>query len=202
MVSCTRASRNPCSGPKYSARMRTGRPSSLSRKAISVYASRPPAVCFNATSSPRSPKINEAARRIRIQELHSNLISHLHAVCALDHLALGYWVRDPHPGPLVGGSGDHGVELPPDPRCQQEGSGGFLHQPLHLFRVVFLRGAVLGEGLELRQGISGHASRERRLQNALRDDIREAAVRSGGVRVIADREAEVPGRRSARSLDL
>ena len=86
------------------------------------------------------------------------------------------------------------VELRADAPLQQQRRRRLLHLALDLRRVVLLFGAVRGEHAQLVVRVRRRAPGERRLQQALRDEIREAPVRRGRMRVILHRQAEVPFR--------
>ena len=105
-----------------------------------------------------------------------------------------------HPGALLGGAGHDALEALPDPVLEQQRRSRLAHLTLDLRRVVLLVGAVKRQLVELGERVGGRRSCERRLEHALRDDVGEAPVRRGGVRVVAHGEAEVPDGRGAREI--
>ena len=88
----------------------------------------------------------------------------------------------------------------PSARGEQQGRRGLADLPLDLRRVVLLQGAVARQLRELLRRVGTRRPRERGLDEALRGEVRETAVRGGGVRVVLHREAEVPVRRPAGEL--
>src|SRR4051794_23884586 len=104
MVSRMPSRVNVASGCRYSVRIRTGRPASLSRNASSLYAS---GLWLTSGSFmiPRTFKVDEAALDIRAQELHADAVADVDARIAANDASFNRRLQDPHPGALVGGAG-------------------------------------------------------------------------------------------------
>ena len=93
-----------------------------------------------------------------------------------------------------------GIELLPDVRFEELRCLRFADAALDPLCGIFLRGAVLCECLQLGDAVRRLAPGEQRLEHARRDQVGESAVRRGGVRVIAHRQAKVTERRAAGML--
>src|SRR5207247_7031286 len=130
-------------------------------------------------------KVYEAAHHDSGRQRNLHAIADVEALEAAHQTSLHRRPRDPHPRALVGGAGDERVEALADAALEQEGRGRLSHLTLDLRRIVLLFGAVPRESVELVRPIRGRAVRQRTLDQALRDQVRESAVRCGGVRVVA-----------------
>ena len=87
-----------------------------------------------------------------------------------------------------------------DARLEQQRRGGLAHLALDLVRGVLLlacSGAASAPSSSRRS--TAACAGERRLEQALRDEVGVAAVRRGRVRVVLHRQAEVPDRLLARA---
>ena len=84
-------------------------------------------------------------------------------------------------------------------RKQQRGSG-LVDLTLNLGGGIFLIGAVLGEVRQFRDGVGQWRTGQRGFQEPLRDEIRKAPVRRGGMRVIFHRQREMSGRFAAGKI--
>ncbi len=94
------------------------------------------------------------------------------------------------------------VEALADASLEQQRRGGLPHLALDLVGVVLLLRAVRGQGVRARRrDTASRSPASAAFSEALRDEVREAPVRRGRVRVVAHREPEVPVRRGARQLD-
>ena len=136
-------------------------------------------------------EVDEAALRIGVDQLHPHPVSDVEPFPASLHAPFHVRIQDPHPRALVGGAGDERVEALADTALEQQRGGRLSHLTLDLGRIVLLLGAVPRESVELVRPIRGRAVRQRTLDQALRDQVRESAVRGGGVRVVAHTEREV-----------
>ena len=118
-------------------------------------------------------------------------------------LALDGWAIEAHPGAFVGRAGHHRRELLADAIAEPQRRRGLADPALHLVGRILLLRAVLREGRELGQRIRGRVAVGSGLDQPLRDQIREAPVRRGRVRVVGfgQREVDAPsttGRDSRR----
>jgi hypothetical protein len=114
--------------------------------------------------------------------------------------AFGRRLEEPDPSAFVRGAGDDGVELLSNLSGQQQRGGGLVDLALNLGGGVFLIGAVLGEFRQFRDGVGQRRAGQRGFQESLRDEIREATVWCGGMRVIFHRQREVSGRFAAGEI--
>ena len=90
-------------------------------------------------------EIDEAALHVRVQELHANRVADVESLEALHQASFGERLRDAHPRALVGGPGDHGIELLADARLQQQRRGGFAYLTLDFRGVALLLGTMQSE---------------------------------------------------------
>ena len=141
-----------------------------------------------------------AALDVGAHELHAHRIADVQAFEAPHQASLGERLQDAHPDSLVRGTRDHGVELRTRARFEQHGRGGLVHLPLHLRGIAFLLRAVCRELPQLLLAVGRGAARERGFHEPLRDEIREAAVGRGRVRVVIDCEPEMPLDGNTRAL--
>ncbi len=95
---------------------------------------------------------------------------------------------------------DDGVEGFPHPVFEQQGRRGLAHLSLDLLGGVLLLRAVLAELRQLVHRVGRRLFTERRLEQAVGDEIGIAAVRRRGVGVVLDRQAEVSRRIAARRI--
>ena len=91
-----------------------------------------------------------------------------------------HWLVDSHPGSLLGGPSHHGFETLAHPWSQQEGAGGFAHEPLDLGGVSFLLRAMCRERAQLLIGIGRRPGGQRRLEQPLHDEIGKTSIGRGG----------------------
>jgi len=136
-----------------------------------------------------------------VNELHPNGIADIEPLEATHDSSFHGWPGDPYPRPLLRRARHNGIELRTDARCKKQCGGGLAHLPLHLRRIVLLLGAMACQRHELVVGVRRRAARERRLQQALRNQIRKAPVRRGRMGVIIDRKTEVSLRRVTGQLE-
>ena len=95
---------------------------------------------------PSTPgKIYETALHIGVNEYDANVIAHLETLRALHEPAFRRRLEEPHPGALVRGTSDDGIELLANFSGQQQRGGGFVDLALNLGGGIFLIGAMLGE---------------------------------------------------------
>src|SRR5436190_8665276 len=154
-----------------------------------------------ALASCDAREVDEPALDVGADELHPHAVADVETLGALLELALDRRLEQPHPGALLGSAGDDAVELLPDALFEEQRRRRLAHLALDLGGVVFLVGAVPGQLAELGERVGRRRAGERRLDQALRDDVRIAAVGRRRVGVVAHREAEVPGGLLARQVD-
>src|SRR5258708_25025557 len=158
-----------------------------------------PAPCKARAPGSGALEVDEAALDVGALQRHLHSIADVEAVGAAHEAALDGRPRDPHPRALVRGAGDERVETLAEAVLEQQRRRRLPHLALDLRGVVFLLGAVAREGVELVGAVRGPAAGQCRLHEALADQIREAPVRRGGVRVVAHGEREVAGGLVARA---
>src|SRR4051794_7301344 len=100
-------------------------------------------------------------------------------------------MEDADPGALLGRAGDDAVEALADARLKDAGRGGLAHLALHLVRRILGFGAMRRQRAELVARVRRLRAGQCGFDQAMRDEIGEAAVRRRRMRVIADRESEV-----------
>src|SRR6266404_7374357 len=136
-------------------------------------------------------EIDVAALDIGAGELYAQRITHVQPLKPPDQASFRNRLQDAHPHALVRSAGHQGIELLADTRFEQHGGGALAHLALDPRGIAFLLGAVCRELAQLLVAVGRGAPGERGLQQPLGDDVREAAVRRRGVRVVIHRQSEV-----------
>ena len=123
---------------------------------------------------------------------HADAVADIEALESADDPAFGRRPGNAHPGSLVRRAGHDGIEPRADPRGEEQRGRGLRDLPFHLCRIVLLVGAVARERRELVVGVRRRLPAERRLQQALGDEVGKPAVRRRGMRVVLHGQSEVP----------
>jgi hypothetical protein len=116
-------------------------------------------------------------------------------------LAFGRRRENAHPCALGAGAGDQRIEALAHARLQQQRGLGLAQLPLHLLCGIFLAGAMLRQLAQLGVRIGLRLIRQRGLEQAQCDQVRETAVGRGGVGVVAHRQSEMADGRAAGHFD-
>ena len=138
-------------------------------------------------------EVYETALDVRMDEFHANVVAHVESFKAEREPAFGRRLEKPNPSALVRCASDDGVELLSNLSRQQQRGGGLDDPAFNFGGGVFLIGAVLGQLRQLRNGVGQRCACQRGFQQSLRDQIREAPVRRGGMRVVLYRQREMSG---------
>ena len=102
-------------------------------------------------------------------------------------------LKDPDKRAVIGDSGDDRIEDRPYATLHDDSGQALGHLTFYFSRRVFFLRAVRGDGGQFVIGIRIWLARKHRFDQALRDNVGEAAVRRGGVRVVLYRKAKVTG---------
>src|SRR4030095_17087798 len=146
-------------------------------------------------------KIDEATLDVGVDELNGHAVADIEPVKAPDDASFRRRPRNPNPSPLVRGAGHDALERRSDPRGQQQRCCRLCNLPFDLGRILLLLGAMRGERGEFRVTVGRRPPGERGLHDALRDEIGNATVWRGRMRVILYRKRKVPRRGHARDFE-
>ena len=154
--SCRRCVRawKACIGSRYSARMRSGRASSLVEELLVLvgeWLARAVARCHGFWRT--VAKVDESARDVGPDELYAHPVTDIEALESADDPAFGRRAGDAHPRSLLRCAGHDGIEPRADARGEEQRRRRLHDLPLHLRRVVLLVGAMARERRELVVGV-------------------------------------------------
>src|SRR5579862_449423 len=136
-----------------------------------------------------------------MSQLHTHGVTDIESLEAAHHTALGCRMVDTYPGTFRRRTGDDGVELLADARLQKQCSGGLGDLALDLVGVVLLLRAVCCECTQPRLVVRRSRAGQGCLEESLRDDVGVTSVGGGRVRVITERQPEMPLGRLPWALD-
>src|SRR6185503_15945587 len=125
---------------------------------------------------PRTPsacdEVDEPTLDVHSGERDADVIADVEPAITAHHPPFDRRRADAHVGALRARAGDDPVELLADARGDDERGGRLADLALHLAGRVLLRGAMRGKLFELVDRIRRRVAGQRRLQEALRDQIR------------------------------
>ena len=138
-------------------------------------------------------EIDITALGIGVDELDGDSVADVEAFATANQHAFDVRIERADEGALFRRACDNGLISLADVRMKNNRGDAFLHLALDFAGGVFHLGASLRDGVEVvfRVGLCG--LRKPRFEDALRDDVGEAAVGRGGMRVVLTARPKWPG---------
>ena len=138
-------------------------------------------------------EVDEGVDGVGVGESNADGVAHVEAFGAVDDFAFDGWVEDADKGAFVVGAGDDAGEVVADLAGEGYSGDPLLHGALNFASGGVAVVEVLGDGGELVVRIGPGIVSEHGLDDALGDEVGEAAVGGGGVCVVERGQAEVAG---------
>src|SRR5579863_931285 len=140
-----------------------------------------------------APEIDVAFLWISTDELGANFVAHIETLAALRKQALDVRLKDAHECAAISDASHDRVKDFADTVLHRYRCQALRHLPFYLARSILFHRAIGSYGGEFLIGVGALLRSQRGFDQALTDQIGKSPVGSGGMGIVLDREAEVPG---------
>lgn len=156
--------------------------------------------CCGSVGGSRS-EVDKPALHVHAHQLRLYLVAHFHSLLATDELALDGKVEQADEDTEFRHTSHRDIEAFIHATGHEESAGRFARLPFEFRDHFFLIRAMLRKLGQFRGGIRDPLSGDRRLQEAMRDEIDVAPIRRRGVGIVSHRQSKVAFAVLPRNLD-